>query len=101
MDPRRRRVLVPSLAGALAGRHRELVLAAPDDPVRTTQSGGSARDLHAVPVALARALPRRLDELAEERRRPGRAGLELGMELRGDEPGMVGQLHDLHQSALL
>src|SRR5262245_34534170 len=49
----------------------------------------------------AAPLERRRDELAEERRGPRRARLELGMELARDEPGMVGQLDDLDEAALL
>src|SRR5207248_1258606 len=45
----------------------------------------------------ARPLQRGGDELAEQRRGPRRTRLELGVELRGDEPRMVGQLDDLHQ----
>src|SRR5260221_13509025 len=41
------------------------------------------------------------DELTEERRRPGRARLELGMELRGDEPRMVRELDHLDEPPLL
>ena len=37
------------------------------------------------------------DEVAEQRVRPGRARLQLGVELAGHEPGMVGQLDDLPQ----
>ena len=46
-----------------------------------------------------RAAERGADELAEEWRRPGRPRLELRMELAGDEPGMVGELDDLHEPA--
>ena len=53
------------------------------------------------PARGARAVERGRDELAEERRRARRARLELGMELRRDEPRMVGQLDDLDQPALL
>ena len=42
-----------------------------------------------------RVLQRRVDELAEERVRGHRAGLELGVELAGHEPRMIGQLDDL------
>src|SRR5919198_2473694 len=37
------------------------------------------------------------DEFPEQRMRPGRPGLELGVELSGDEVGVVGQLDDLDQ----
>ena len=41
------------------------------------------------------------DELAEERRGPGRPRLELRVELAGDEPRVVGELDDLDEPALL
>ena len=41
------------------------------------------------------------DELAEERRGPRRPRLELRVELRRDEPRVVGQLDDLDEAALL
>src|SRR3954447_23489427 len=41
------------------------------------------------------------DESLEERRRPCRARLELGMELARHEPRMVGQLDDLDEAPLL
>src|SRR5437868_1665457 len=50
---------------------------------------------------LARAGERSADELPEERRRTGRARLELGMELAGDEPGMSWQLDDFDETTLL
>ena len=49
----------------------------------------------------AGTLERRADEVAEERRRPHRARLELRVELAGDEPRVVGQLDDLDEPALL
>src|SRR5215211_5501435 len=49
---------------------------------------------------LAVPIPRRTDEVLKERRRPGGPRLELGMELAGDEPGMVGQLEDLDELTL-
>src|SRR5581483_6183319 len=49
----------------------------------------------------AGALVRGADEVAEERRRPRRARLELGVELAGDEPRVVRQLDDLDEPALL
>src|SRR6267142_5906307 len=56
-------------------------------------------------VGRADSLPRASEccpeELPEERRRARRARLELGMELAGDEPGMVRELDDLDQPALL
>src|SRR5581483_560795 len=57
-------------------------------------------DLDAVAPALTCALERSLHELAEERRRPRRPRLELRMELRRDEPRMVGELDDLHEPAV-
>src|SRR5207237_10735507 len=52
----------------------------------------------------ARPLPaeggRRGDEVPEERVRPGRPALELGVELRRAEPGVVGQLDRLHEPAV-
>src|SRR6476660_666492 len=48
-----------------------------------------------------RAVERRADEAAEERSRPRRPGLELRVELARDEPGMVRELDDLHETALL
>src|SRR5437773_4354790 len=43
---------------------------------------------------------RRLDEIAEKRMRPVRSRAELGMELAGHEPGVVGELDDLDQAAV-
>ena len=40
------------------------------------------------------------DEIAEQRMRLARTALELGMRLRGDEPGMIGQFNHLGQSAV-
>ena len=40
------------------------------------------------------------DELPEERLRPGGPALELGVELRRAEPGVVGQLDDLDQATV-
>ena len=40
---------------------------------------------------------RRRDELAKQRRRALGAGLELGMELRGEEERMIGKLDRLHE----
>src|SRR2546423_12295974 len=78
--------------------------AAPAKPARPPDgaaSVASARELYPIAPALAGAIERGLDELAEERRGPCRPRLELGMELRGHEPGMVRQLYDLDQTALL
>ena len=47
------------------------------------------------------ALERGADELAEERRRPRRARLELRVELARDEPRVIGQLDDLDEPPLL
>jgi hypothetical protein len=44
------------------------------------------------------ALRRRADELAEQRLGPGGAGLELGVELGGDEEGVIGELDHLNQA---
>ena len=55
------------------------------------------------PSARAPALPvgqRRPDELAEERVRRHGPGLELGVELAAQEPGVVAELDDLHQVAV-
>src|SRR5438132_881338 len=52
-------------------------------------------------AALARAVERGADEFAEERRRASRPRLELGVELRGDEPRVVDELDDLDEPALL
>src|SRR4051794_23009251 len=40
------------------------------------------------------------DEVAEQRMGPGRLALELGVELHGQEPGVIGQLDDLHELAV-
>src|SRR3954465_13487126 len=53
------------------------------------------------PAARARAPERGGGELPEQRRRPGRPRLELRVELRRDEPRMVGQLDHLDQAPLL
>src|SRR5207247_3697315 len=50
---------------------------------------------------LTRACEGRTDEVAEQRRRTRRPRLELWMELARHEPGVVGQLDDLDQPALL
>ena len=42
-------------------------------------------------------VPRRPDEIAEQRVGGGRAGLELGVELDADEPGVIGELEDLDE----
>src|SRR5690348_2872485 len=60
-----------------------------------------AEGLYSVGTALARTVERGADELAEERRRPGRPRLELRVELRRDEPGVIGQLDDLDEPSLL
>src|SRR3989454_3908654 len=44
-------------------------------------------------------LARRTDEPGEQGVWPGGAGLELGVELAADEPGMVGKVDHLHQRA--
>ena len=58
-------------------------------------------DGHAAAAAFACALEGGCDELAEERRRACGPRLELGVKLRRDEPGVVGQLDDLDEAALL
>src|SRR5207253_10240054 len=50
---------------------------------------------------LAGTLERRSDELAEERRGPRGARLELGVELARDEPRMVRKLDDLDEPAFV
>src|SRR5690348_11384363 len=52
-------------------------------------------------AARARAVVRRRDELAEERRGPRGPRLELRVKLRRDEPRMVGELDDLDQPPFL
>ena len=42
----------------------------------------------------------RVDEVPEERVRSQGLGLELGMELAGEKPGMIGQFDDLHETAV-
>ncbi len=61
--------------------------------------GGLGRDVLA--GSRAGAVERSADEAAEQRRRPRRPRLELRVELARDEPGMVGQLDDLDEPALL
>src|SRR3954451_15562993 len=51
--------------------------------------------------ARPRPIERRADEALEERCGPRRPRLELGVELARDEPGVVGQLDDLDEPALL
>ena len=63
--------------------------------------GGAGYPVGATAGARRAALERGGDELAEERRRPGRARLELRVELRRDEPRVIGQLDDLDEAALL
>src|SRR4051812_17993709 len=48
----------------------------------------------------ASLLNRRRDEAVEQRVRPLWARLELRVELAGDEPRVIRQLHDLHQPAV-
>ena len=62
------------------------------DSARTSGSSSGAR-----PRA---ALERRAHEVPEQRLRAQRAGLELGVVLRGDEERVVGQLDDLHQAVV-
>ena len=82
----------------LAGRARHRgELAEQVEDVRLHRGRYATSTLVAVPSPLKRCG----DELAEERRRPRRPRLELGMELRGDEPWVVGQLDDLDEPALL
>src|SRR3954452_8023998 len=65
-------------------------------------SAGTRRRLGDFDAAAgARALERGGDELPEERRRPGRPRLELRVELRRDEPRVVGQLDDLDEAPFL
>ncbi len=45
-------------------------------------------------------LCRGFDERGEQRVRPGRPALELGVELTGDEPRVIGQLDHLHQTVV-
>src|SRR5258707_7295010 len=59
------------------------------------------RDFDAGAGTRAGAHERGRHELAEERRRARRRRLDLRMELRRDEPGMVRQLDDLDQPPLL
>src|SRR5205814_8333612 len=59
------------------------------------------RDFDARARPQSRTVERRGDELTEERCRPGRPRLELGMELRRDEPWVLGQLDDLDEAPLL
>ena len=71
---------------------------------RSRTSGGTGAGIYlatCTPGARPRPLQRGGDELAEERRRPRRPRLELRMELRRDEPRVVGELDDLDEPALL
>src|SRR3954451_227545 len=63
-------------------------------------ASGGARRAHDVALggALPGALQRGLDELAEERRRALGPGLELRMELGGDEERVVAQFDDLDEA---
>ena len=83
----------------------------PDGDGVSTSRRNSSRRSSRVMRRLTRATPRArrragaqarggADELAEQRRRPCGAALELGVELRGDEAGVVGQLDDLDQPAV-
>src|SRR5581483_3603411 len=68
---------------------------------RTSDTRLSLRGGYSIAAALPRTLERSRDELAEERRRARGPRLELRMELRRDEPGMVGKLDDLDEPSLL
>ena len=69
---------------------------------RPSPTAGSRR--HAGPVGRVRAallLPAgRSDEAREQRVRPQRLRLELGMELHGDVPRVAGQFDDLDELAV-
>ena len=64
--------------------------------VHTRGASPGAPVLRGIPSLLKRSA----DEIAEERMRPGRLGLEFGVELNGQEPGMVQQLDDLDDRAV-
>src|SRR5690242_1063187 len=57
------------------------------------------RHLHRGLVRVAMSARRR-DERAEQRMRRARARLVLRMELAAEEPGVVFELHDLHELAV-
>ena len=68
------------------------------------RSAGRRRSAHGLDghgSTTAGALEGCADEATEQRRRSRRAGLELRVELAGDEPGMVGELDDLDQEPFL
>src|SRR5881409_2701927 len=61
---------------------------------RPLRTGGGRR------APRAGVLPRRAHEPGEQGVWPGGSGLELGVELAADEPGMVGKLDHLDQRAV-
>ena len=72
-----------------------------DRPARCAGAAGAADRASCTPHARSRAggaLERGRDEVAEQRRRALRARLELGVELRGDEEGVVLELDHLDQA---
>ncbi len=66
---------------------------------RTSGRSGSRGSRDA--SARTRPLERRTDEVSVQRRRTGRARLELGVKLARHEPGMIGKLDHLDEAALL
>src|SRR5581483_6693483 len=70
-------------------------------PDVSTTRGSLGGDRRAAAGARAGTVERRGDEAAEERRGPRRPRLELRMELARHEPGVVGQLDDLDEPAVL
>src|SRR5262249_34553011 len=73
-------------------------------PVRPSRDGGArlgGGDRGGAAGASPRPLERGADEVAEERRRPRRAALELRVELARHEPRVVGQLDDFDQATFL
>src|ERR1041385_6855331 len=75
----------------------------PPAPPGAPPPGGGLPPLAAIVALLLhrhRVLQARLDEVPEERVGQDRLRLELGVELTPHEPGVIRDLHDLHQSAI-
>src|SRR5688500_1571764 len=79
-------------AASVAGHHQLLRRAGGDAVDRVGQRELALR-------ALGEGGDRGLDEVVEERVRPGRAAPELGVELASDEERVASQLHVLYQVA--
>src|SRR5687767_9945742 len=62
---------------------------------------GVCSNYAAISASFSPPFDRRADEAGEERLGRGRLAFELGMELHGYKPGVLGQLDDLDQRPVL